>query len=193
MSDESTATVVIERPVTDGLGSPAALVVVDGQIVGRLPKGHTTAFPVAPGDRLVVVWPATFWGEPVDPDCLVAQFLEEPPASIRLQLAPGGRAELLCQSNQPRLHPLVWYAAGAFILLAVLEALGRRWPAVRAAQDSLEGPLMVAFFTALVLGPVGMVIWFRRAWRAGAFRSTVVSLTLLGGEGVSVLAPHRQG
>jgi hypothetical protein len=189
MPDESVATIIIERPTTDGLGFPAALVVVDGQVIGRLKKGRPAVFAVPPGDRLVTVWPANLWGEPIDPESLLAQVAEEPPASIRLRLEPGGRAELLCQSNQPRLHPLVWYAGGFFILVAVLGELGRRFPAVRAAQDSLAVPLLVAFLAALVLGPVGLVIWLRRAWRAGGFRGTVVSLTLKSGAGVSVREP----
>jgi hypothetical protein len=99
---------------------------------------------------------------------------------------------LLCQSNQPRLHPLAWFAGGFFILVAVLEGLGRRFPAIRVAQDSLAVPLLVAFLAGLVLGPVGLAIWFRRAWRAGAFRGTVVSLTLMGGGGVSVREQSRR-
>jgi hypothetical protein len=187
MPDES-ATVVVERPVTDGLGFPAALVVVDGQTVGRLRKGRPNAFSVPAGDRLVTVWPANLWGEPVNPESLLAQIAVEPSASIRLRLRAGGRAELFCESNQPRLHPLVWYAGPFFILSAVLEGLGRRFPAIKAVQDDLVVPLLAAFLAALVLGPVGIAIWFRRAWRAGAFRGTVVSLTLKGGDGVSVLA-----
>jgi hypothetical protein len=186
MPDESMATIILERPTTDGLGSPAALVVVDGQTIGRLKKGRPVVFSVPAGDRIVTVWPANLWGEPVDQECLLAQIAENPPASLRLQLEPGGRAELLCQSNQPRLHPLVWYAGGIFILIAVLEKLGRHFPAVRAAQDSLAVPLLVVFLTALVLGPVGLVIWLRQAWRADGFRGTVVSLSLKGGERVSV-------
>jgi hypothetical protein len=53
MPDEWAATVTIERPTTDGLGSPAALVVVDGQILGRLKKGRPAVFSVPAGDRLV--------------------------------------------------------------------------------------------------------------------------------------------
>src|SRR5262249_35742375 len=149
MPDESVATIVIERPTTDGLGFPAAVVVVDGQAIGRLKKGRPVAFPVPAGDRLVTVWPANGWGEPIERGSLLAQGAGEPTAAIRLQLEPGGRAELLCQSNQPRLHPLVWFAGGVFILVGVLEGLGRRFPAVRAAQESLEVPLLVAFLAAL--------------------------------------------
>jgi hypothetical protein len=167
-------------------------VVVDGQVLGRLKKGRPVVFSVPAGDRLVTVWPANFWGEPIDQECLLAQLAVNPPASIRLHLEPGGRAELLCQSNQPRLHPLVWFAGGIFILVGVLEGLGRRSPAIREVQGCLAVPLLVASLVALVLGPVGMGIWFRQAWRAGGFRGTVVSLTLQGGEGVSVREPSPQ-
>jgi hypothetical protein len=193
MPDEPAATLLIERPTTDALGFPASLVVVDGQAIGRLKKGRPVAFSVPAGDRLVTVWPANLWGQPIDHESLLAQLAWEPAASIRLRLEPGGRAELLCQSNQPRLHPLVWYAGCFFILGGVLEGLGRCFPAVKAAQDTLELPLLVAFLAALVLGPAGLVIWFRRAWRAGGFRGTVVSLTLKGGEGVSVREPAPSG
>jgi hypothetical protein len=193
MPDESAATIIIERSATDGLGFPAAVVAVDGQPIGRLKRGQPAAFSVSPGDRLVTVWPANLWGQPTDQESLLAQIAEEPPASIRLRLEPRARVELLCQSNQPRLHPLVWYTGGFFILLAVLGELGRHFSAVKAAQDRLEVPLLVALLVALVLGPVGLVIWLRQAWRAGGFRGTVVSLTLKGSEGVSVREQPPQG
>jgi len=94
---------------------------------------------------------------------------------------------LWCESNQPGLHPLVWFAGGFFIFVAILEGLGRQVHAVRAAADTLKVPLLLVFLAALVLGPIGIAIWVRRAWRARSFSGTVVSLTLRAGEGAAVL------
>ena len=187
MAGEAEATIVIERPVTDGLGFTASLVVLDGQPIGRLRKGRPAVFRVPAGNHLLLVWPANGWGQPIDPESLMAQIVTEPIASIRLRLEPGGRAELWCESNQPGLHPLVWFSGGYFIFLALLEMIGRQVPAVRAAQDALVVPLLLGLLVGLVLGPIGIAIWVRRAWRANAFSGTVVSLTLKAGEGVSVL------
>jgi hypothetical protein len=134
------------------------------------------------------VWPANGWGQPIDPESLVAQLVTEPIASIRLRLEPGGRAELWCESNQPGLHPLVWFSGGYFIFVAVLDIIGRQVPPIQAVEEILKIPLLLGFLAALVLGPIGIAIWVRRAWRAGAFSGTVVSLTLQAGEGASVPA-----
>jgi hypothetical protein len=190
MAEQPEATITIERPVTDGLGSPAALVVLDGRPIGRLRKGRPAVFRVPAGDHLLLVWPANGWGQPIDPESLVAQIVTQPIASIRLRLEPGGRAELWCESNQPGLHPLVWFSGGFFIFLAILEGIGRQVPAVRAAEEALKVPLLLVFGAALVLGPIGIAIWVRRAWRARGFSGTVVALTLKGGAGVSVQAPE---
>jgi hypothetical protein len=187
MAEEPEATIVIERPVTDGLGFVASLVVLDGRPIGRLRKGRPAVFRVPAGDHLLRVWPANGWGQPIDPESLMAQIVTEPIASIRLRLEPGARAGLWCESNQPGLHPLVWFSGGFFISFAVLEMIGRHVHAVRAAQDALVTPLLLGFLAALVLGPIGIAIWVRRAWRAKAFSGTVVSLTLRAGEGASVL------
>jgi len=168
---------VLERPATDGLGSPASLVLIDGVEVGRLRRGRPFEFAVAAGERLVTVWPANAWGRPIDPNSLVAQMVNEPGVSARVRCEPGERLELICQSNQPGLHPWVMWSACYFIFLAGMSLAAEQWPAVKDLSDSLTWPLMIGLALGMLFGSIGLVSWFRRAYAAGAFRGTVVTLT----------------
>jgi hypothetical protein len=171
------AIVTIERAHGDALAIPASVVLIDGQVVGRLKRGRPAVFTVAAGNRLVTVWPGNFSGLPIDPDCLLAQIAEQPIVSVRLELEPGDRLELVCESNQPSPPPCLWYAFWYFIFIACLDAAEKRWPDVRELSDSVSVPLLIGLALALVFGAAGLVIWFRRAYALGAFTSTVISLT----------------
>jgi hypothetical protein len=171
------ATVIIERAPGDALAIPASVVLIDGQIVGGLKRRQVAVFTVPAGNRLVTIWPGNMWGQPIDPECLLAQIAQQPIVSVRAQLEPGDRLELVCESNQPSPPRCLWYAFWYFLFIAGLGAAEKRWPAVRELSDVYSVPLLIGLALALVFGAAGLVIWFRRACAAGAFTSTVISLT----------------
>jgi hypothetical protein len=82
--------------------------------------------------------------------------------------------------GQPRLPSpprCLWCAFWYFLFIACLGAAEKRWPAVRELSDTYSVPLLIGLALALIFGAAGLVIWFRRAYAAGAFTSTVISLT----------------
>src|SRR5579875_41829 len=186
MPEQRLATISFERPKTDALGFPPSLILVDGQPVGRLRRGRPLVFSVAAGNHLLTVWPGTLSGKPVDPNGFWAQLAEEPVASIRLQVEPGGSARLLCRSNQPRLPLLLWVSGCSIILFVALGEAKRYLPAVNWMHEVLCIPIFATFAIALLFGLIGGVTWFLRAYQARAFRGTVVSLTLISAENVWV-------
>jgi hypothetical protein len=152
------AMVAITR-LADGLSFLPLEVFIDGQLVGRVRRRRTEEFSLPAGEHEIAVTLGldVRWS-----------------ASLHIQLAAGERVELCCWSNQPALHPWHVYAAGFFIFLAAFSHLKSLWPAI----GVLEPFLTTELFIALVLGALGLILFFRKAYRAGAFRKTEVFLSL---------------
>ena len=126
---EIPATITVERPITDGFGGSTIL--VDGEPAGSLRRGRQTVLSLVGGDHLVTVSPDNILATPID-DVVPPEITEDSPATIRLRLKPGERIELICESNQPRLLPSVWYAFWFLMFYIAIGLAGDYIPAFRA-------------------------------------------------------------
>jgi hypothetical protein len=132
-------------------------VFIDGQLVASLHGNRTKDFPLPPGDHCIAVSHMSIKAKPV-----------------RIALQPEGRVELICASNQEPLHP--WHVHGCFVLMVfsgIQFMLILFFPqALNAFQNAVVGELVVA----LVIGWIGMTLFFIRGFRKGAWKPTL-SLT----------------
>lgn len=170
------ATLTVERPITDGIdGFGGSTIVVDGEPVGKLRRGRPTVLSLVAGDHLITVFPDNHLAGPVD-DVSPTEITEDSPATIRLRLGPGEKAELICESNQPRLNRMVWCAFWVVIFYVAIGLAGDHIPASKPVVQYLAVPMLIALLAALPLGFIGLALWIRRAYKSGAFTTTVVSL-----------------
>jgi hypothetical protein len=126
-------------------------VFIDGLPAARLHGNRTKEFPLPPGDHWIAV---SLWSVKAEP--------------IRITLQPGDWVELVCTSNQEPLHP--WHVHGCSVLMAFFGLnLVLAWffpQALNAFQNAALGELGLA----LVVGYIGMILFFIRGFRKGAWR-----------------------
>jgi hypothetical protein len=85
-------------------------------------------------------------------------------------LEPGDQVELACTTNQLPLHPWHVHCLWFLFLYGALCCAGFFVPAIR---NFVEDHLVSEVLIAVGIGWIGMIIYFRRAYVAGAWRPEI--------------------